>query len=149
MKLIDGSIDEVKEIFQQVTNFDLEVAPDRFAQLDADLENEYSRLKTRWQVAAHVAEPRFPEQPADGETDSNQDFPVVCLTPPRVTIGDTAYTVTETAAKFVAKLVEAKDWISGHSIVNQPSRVVSNMPTEVRNVIESASGKGFRIKRQK
>ena len=74
-----------------------------------------------------------------------QDRPIVSLDPPQITIGDAPYALNETAATLLKKLVDSGDWVNGGSIVNQPSRVVARMPKEVRRIVESSPGKGFRI----
>ncbi len=75
---------------------------------------------------------------------------VVKQTPPQVTIDGSAYAISNKAAFFMEKLVEANgEWINGHAVVNQPSRIVASMPKEVRSIVESAAGKGFRLNLKK
>jgi hypothetical protein len=84
------------------------------------------------------------------KTDGERGFPLVCHSPPQVTIDGTPYALTKEGAKLLDALVAANgDWVNGHSVVNQPSRVRDAMPDEVRKVVESAPGKGFRIRSQK
>ncbi|MCX7428945.1 MAG: hypothetical protein NTW96_25370 [Planctomycetia bacterium] len=86
---------------------------------------------------------------ADKATESPSPPPaplVVSVSPPRVTVEGIVYPVDDSAAQLVQALVEAGDWQSGSSVVNQPSRVVAGMPAEVRRLIETAPGKGMRIK---
>jgi hypothetical protein len=105
--------------------------------------------------------PLFPEAPAHadnptgsepivGEAHNWANDPltrrfVVSLSPPQVTIDGTAYALEDKAAEFLNGLMKDQDWVSGSSIVNQPSRVRDHMPPEVQRWIKSGSGKGFRI----
>lgn len=72
---------------------------------------------------------------------------VVSVEPPQVTLpnGET-HVLTPSAAKLLAALVTFKTWVSAGKIVNQPTRVRNAMPQSVRVLIESAPGKGFRLK---
>ncbi len=97
---------------------------------------------------AHVVEPSAPKR-ADSETDSRQGFPVVSFDPPQVVIHGTAYALKRLAATFFNALVTASgDWINGQEVVPQASRVVASMPDQVRKLVESAPGKGYRLRRE-
>lgn len=75
---------------------------------------------------------------------------VVSNDPPQITIDGTAYALAAKAATFFEALIVANgEWINGHSVVNQPSRIVAVMPLEVRLRVESEPGKGFRLKKDK
>jgi hypothetical protein len=72
----------------------------------------------------------------------------VRLAPPQVTIDGAPHAVNKAAAQLMQALVGAGgDWVSGNSVVNQPSRVVASLPDEVRQAVESSPGKGFRLRR--
>ncbi|MBU4270802.1 MAG: hypothetical protein KKE86_04225 [Planctomycetes bacterium] len=119
------------------------------ARLGALLNQEYQRAIN---LVKSQRRERLSIQKADGGLDrlagAANDTPIVSLTPPQITIDGTAYAVTEEAAKLLNDLVTANDWVSGHSIVNQPSRVVAKMPDPVKKLVESAPGKGFRLRRK-
>ena len=93
-----------------------------------------------------VQAPESEEEKQEQQPPLDDDRLIVSPTASQVSIDGTAYALKEEAAKLLRQLVEAKDWVSGGSIVNQPSRVVAGMPNEVRRWIESAPGKGYRIR---
>jgi hypothetical protein len=81
------------------------------------------------------------ERPADG--------PPVRVTdcPPQATINGTAYSLKKTAVKLLGAIVRANgDWVNGSGVVPKPDRAVAAMPDQVRKVIESAVGKGYRLR---
>lgn len=71
----------------------------------------------------------------------------VSLNPPQATLSNgSTHTLTPEAAALLDALAQAGDWIAAGKVVKQPSRVRDNMPQPARVLIESAPGKGFRIK---
>ena len=144
--------------FQEPTeDFGWPTAQLEFGWLAAQLEKELSAVKlgvpqpaSRGQTSLEVSKLQNPERTADRKTDSGQGFPIVCLDPPQVTIDDTAYAVKKPAAVLLNALVKANgDWINGKKVVQQPTRVVAGMPKQVRKLVESSPGKGYRLRREK
>ena len=67
--------------------------------------------------------------------------------PPQAIVNGTPFALKPTAAKLLSAIVKAGgEWVNGHSLVNQPSRVVAGMPPDVRSLIEAGAGKGFRLR---
>jgi hypothetical protein len=82
--------------------------------------------------------------PSIGEgSEPNAAGLVVGLTPPQIKFGNTVYSVTPDAALFVQALVNAKgDWIAGSKLDMRADRVKAALPQPIRELIESAPGKG-------
>ncbi|MGD0519089.1 MAG: hypothetical protein ABSA26_16260 [Thermoguttaceae bacterium] len=85
-----------------------------------------------------------------GQADTQTPQYVVSKNPPQITIDGNAYALTATAVTFMNELIAANgEWINGHSVVKQPSRIVASMPLKVRSIVKSATGKGFRLNPKK
>ncbi len=67
------------------------------------------------------------------------------------TLDGKSYSVTGEAARFLDALVKADGvWVSSTQLlITKASRLVADLPEEIKEMIESATGKGYRIDRKK
>ena len=72
---------------------------------------------------------------------------VVTLDPPQVTLNGTAHAVKPDGALLVKELIDAQgDWKSSKEIgIGRAHRARSGLPKQIRELIESATFKGYRI----
>jgi len=116
------------------------VVADEVVRVEAALQQEFYRA---WKN--HV-----PSEPATEESQQPRiTGPRISASthPPQVSIDGKAYALTAEAAELVQALVDANgEWISASKVIAQPSRVIRNMPANVRQLIEKKPGAGCRLK---
>ena len=74
---------------------------------------------------------------------------IVSIEPPQATLNGVTYPLSLKAAVLLKALQDAQDWVSATNVVNQPARVVQNIPDPIRRLIESIPGAGTRLKPHK
>ena len=73
----------------------------------------------------------------------------VVLQPPQAVLDGTAFALKPDGAVLIDALLKANgDWIAGRKLDMRADRVRNNLPQELRDLVESSPGKGFRIPRR-
>ena len=81
-------------------------------------------------------------------TGSNPKKIIVSLQPPEITYENKVYQVEPDGAIFINALVEKDgEWVAGETLEMRADRVKRKLPSEIEKLVESARGKGHRIRR--
>ena len=99
---------------------------------------------------ASTPQPATPRDPAN----KTATRLVIDSNPPQATLDGKAYSISADAVDFLSVLIGAAadddrdDWVAGRTLDMRADRVKKNLPDPLRNLVESSSGKGYRISRQ-